>query len=56
MAYLNTAQVAALANLSPRTIAYEVTRGHLRRTTIGRSVRFAESDVADWLRNCRVSA
>jgi excisionase family DNA binding protein len=55
MNYFTSAQVAAMANLSIRTVQYEVARGHLRRTKLGRAVRFAESDLTDWLQRGRAA-
>ena len=53
MKFYTPAQVAALANVSLRTVCYEVQRGNLRRTKIGRAARFAEADVLAWLNNGR---
>lgn len=55
MTLLTTAAVAAMANVTARTIENEVARGNLRRTKLGRSVRFADADVKEWLRSGRNS-
>jgi excisionase family DNA binding protein len=47
--YFTIAEAAAAARVSPRTVTYEVERGNLRCRRFGRAVRFAESDVANWL-------
>lgn len=53
MAYLTEAEVAAMARVTTRTVANEVNRGHLRRVKFGRSVRFADTDVREWLSSSR---
>lgn len=51
MTYLTSAEVAVLARVTTKTISNEVSRGHLRRVKFGRSVRFSQADVNDWLAN-----
>jgi excisionase family DNA binding protein len=53
MTYFTPAQAAAMANVSIRTLQYEVERGNLRRIKLGRSVRFSETDMQDWIQNGR---
>jgi excisionase family DNA binding protein len=53
MNFYTLAQAAAMANVCPRTVSYEIERGNLHPTKIGRALRFSENDLTDWLRNCR---
>jgi excisionase family DNA binding protein len=47
---LTKAEVAARLRLSPRTVTTLAHEGHLRAMKIGRSVRFREQDVEDYLK------
>jgi excisionase family DNA binding protein len=53
MKYLRKEELAVMAGVTTRTIENEMARGHLTPTRLGRSVRFDEAQVCDWLARCR---
>ncbi len=49
MKYLRKEELAVMTGVTTRTVENEMARGHLIPTRLGRSVRFDEPQVHDWL-------